>query len=1018
MVVYAKGSEWRQWDLHVHSPMSFHWEGPRIEPGRENAVIDQMVDALNKAAPTVYGLMDYWTFDGWFALKQRLSTPGAPVLKKAVFPGIELRLIAPFDGRLNAHVIFSDKIEDQVLIDFKGKLKLALGDQPLSDFALRNYARAADADKLKLHGVDVERVKTDDAYAFEAGCKIAEITAESYRDAITSVPEGMALGFMPFDTNDGLSRVHWEKHYAYALGLFKTSPIFEVRNPDTAAAFAGVRTDKNDKWFDQFQASLGGVPRLAVSGSDAHKFVGTPGDNNDRGYGDFPSNRITWIKADPTWKGLLQALKEPALRSFIGEIPPKVRTIRENSTYYISRVTVAAEHERYSGTWLDGTDIELNADLVAIIGNKGSGKSALADVISAVGDSQQHQHFSFLKARRFKGTSGDPAKGFSGELSWLSGNPLKRNLNVIADPSAVEMVRYIPQGRFEALCNAHVEGRSDEFEHELRAVIFSHVPNEVRLDASDFDRLIERQEAPSRAKLNEMRRTLATLNEEIVDIEEQMRPSVRMALQNQLNLKRQEKQAHIATKPAEIVAPTGGLLPEQQAATARITAIVNELSQMDQKLAAAMKVKEQEARRRQAIANLQSRIEILKSQYDDFLATTASDWSDANVKAEDVVKFTIDDKRLIAETARSTNAETTVSSQSAMDEAPRAGLLEEKAKLTETLNAPQQQYQAYLGQLNVWQTTLGDIEGTATSPESERGLEARLAHLDSLPDQLEAKHVKRREIAKGLHGVLDEQRASRAALFEPIQSLVEGNKLIGAEYKLEFQARLTGALSDFTDKVFSLVKQQSGILRGQVESNAALKAVLGGVDFSDSDQTVRFVEKVLEMIKSTSVDGDMSAILRKDQSARTLYDYMFGLSYLEPAYTLLFQDTPIEQLSPGQRGALLLIFYLLVDTKRNPIVLDQPEENLDNETIVSLLVPVVIEAKKHRQIIMVTHNPNLAVVCDAEQIIHATFTRADSQRIAYHSGSIENEETNLRVVDVLEGTMRAFSNRGGKYHSR
>jgi len=104
--MYSKGSEWRQWDLHIHSPWSFHWEGAKIEPGKEDAVIDQMVDALNKAGPAVYGFMDYWTFEGWFALKRRLSAPGAPTLEKIVFPGIELRLIAPFDGRLNAHVIF------------------------------------------------------------------------------------------------------------------------------------------------------------------------------------------------------------------------------------------------------------------------------------------------------------------------------------------------------------------------------------------------------------------------------------------------------------------------------------------------------------------------------------------------------------------------------------------------------------------------------------------------------------------------------------------------------------------------------------------------------------------------------------------------------------------------------------------------------------------------------------------------------------------------------------------------
>jgi hypothetical protein len=83
----------------------------------------------------------------------------------------------------------------------------------------------------------------------------------------------------------------------------------------------------------------------------------------------------------------------------------------------------------------------------------------------------------------------------------------------------------------------------------------------------------------------------------------------------------------------------------------------------------------------------------------------------------------------------------------------------------------------------------------------------------------------------------------------------------------------------------------------------------------------------------------ITAILRKDKRAGVVYDLVYGLTYLEPRYTLLFQDTPIEQLSPGQRGALLLIFYLLVDKGRNPIILDQPEENLDNETVVSLLVP-------------------------------------------------------------------------------
>lgn len=64
---------------------------------------------------------------------------------------------------------------------------------------------------------------------------------------------------------------------------------------------------------------------------------------------------------------------------------------------------------------------------------------------------------------------------------------------------------------------------------------------------------------------------------------------------------------------------------------------------------------------------------------------------------------------------------------------------------------------------------------------------------------------------------------------------------------------------------------------------------------------------------------------------------------------------------------------------------------------------------------MVTHNPNLAVVCDAEQIIHCEFDRKNNSKITYTSGSIESPLINQKVVDVLEGTMPAFDNRKKKY---
>ena len=85
----ARGSVWRQWDLHVHTPASFHWEGKKFKDcadvNERRDLIDQMIEALNKAEPAVFAIMDYWTFDGWLALKARLMENGAPTLHKTVF---------------------------------------------------------------------------------------------------------------------------------------------------------------------------------------------------------------------------------------------------------------------------------------------------------------------------------------------------------------------------------------------------------------------------------------------------------------------------------------------------------------------------------------------------------------------------------------------------------------------------------------------------------------------------------------------------------------------------------------------------------------------------------------------------------------------------------------------------------------------------------------------------------------------------------------------------------------------
>jgi len=103
-----------------------------------------------------------------------------------------------------------------------------------------------------------------------------------------------------------------------------------------------------------------------------------------------------------------------------------------------------------------------------------------------------------------------------------------------------------------------------------------------------------------------------------------------------------------------------------------------------------------------------------------------------------------------------------------------------------------------------------------------------------------------------------------------------------------------------------------------------------------------------------------------------------------------------------------------LDKENCPLIIDQPEDNLDNQSIFDRLVKYIIRAKAQRQIIIVTHNPNIAVACDSEQIIYSNMNKEELQ-VKYTYNSMEASEMRKYIVDVLEGTMPAFEKRSKKY---
>lgn len=132
----------------------------------------------------------------------------------------------------------------------------------------------------------------------------------------------------------------------------------------------------------------------------------------------------------------------------------------------------------------------------------------------------------------------------------------------------------------------------------------------------------------------------------------------------------------------------------------------------------------------------------------------------------------------------------------------------------------------------------------------------------------------------------------------------------------------------------------------------------------------------------------------------------------KPDGTKAHQIRDFARLSLGQQQAILLT-VLLFSKSRVPLIIDQPEDNLDGEFIYKTVVRSLRSIKEHRQVIIVTHNPNIAVLGDAELII--PLRGASEVSVIRDRGSIDTSQTKDIVCTILEGSQKAFKRRQEVY---
>lgn len=1009
-----RGSVWQKWDLHIHTPASFHWnEAQKLrdvtDPAARSALLKRVVDGLNDSGCAAVAIMDYWTFDGVKALRQYLAEPGANSLKPTLFPGIELRVVSPGDFRLNMHVLLHPRLSSEKLDIFKSQLRLSPREKPLSDDYLKEYARL-DITEGRLAELKFtrEQVSTDDQAALMVASMVAEITPQSLKAALATFGPEEAILFVPFDTNDGLREINFRQHNGYPRDFLQWEAIFEVSNLASRDAFVGIKTNANKQFFDDFQSVIK-HPKLAVRGSDAHRIAD---------YGKFPGDKVTWIKAAPTFEGLLQACKEPANRSFIGTKPPKVEFIAQNPHLFIDKIELRkVDGAREAAPWFADQQVALNPDLVALIGRKGSGKSALADILGWMGNTPIDRYFSFLHETRFKFSKDNKAKSFEGRLVWNSDTtPASwRSLDSPREPS-VARVRYLPQRYFEELCNDHVKGDDQLLQDELQAVIFSHISQSARQGMTSFGALIARRTENIEAELERLRSELKGVNHAILTLSEEVSAESRRKLVERVRLATAQLRALRGTEPPKPEAPKAGGEDEMRKAEA-LTALNARIEELRRSQLDVQNALEEHKQRGQRLADIEKQAQSLERHVEQERNTLASKLSDIGIELPGVIEFKLKSDLLTGAKAKIAEEVTALGQKldPIAEGSPAAELTQLEEKLSaerSTLEEPLRLYQAALEKRKDWEALWAAAVGADAQDDGFRSLWNRLKAFKTQREALTRAKTARQELAAKILQQLLEKASVLKSFYEPVQKLLDEAPEIATRLGVQFSLRIS--FDDLLLNVFDYLKQNTGALYGQAESAKTVKELLDKHDLTDPAGLAAFLSAFEALLGKEP--HELGALLRTAKHPQEFLDFLYGLTYADLKYGLLLKGVELERLSPGQRGALLLIFYLLVDQDRAPIILDQPEENLDNETVYNLLVTVIHRARSTRQVILVTHNANLAVACDAEQIIVCGLEATPvGPRITYTSGAIEEESIRKAVVDILEGTQPAFDNRRRKY---
>lgn len=726
----------------------------------------------------------------------------------------------------------------------------------------------------------------------------------------------------------------------------------------------------------------------------------------------YTSKESLWIKANLTFEGLKQCIYQPKERVFIGTVPLALDRVNKDKKANIDVLSVhRIEEPRNEGVcWFD-FDLALNAGLVAIIGNKGSGKSAFSDIIGQVCKCKTMESASFLNGNRFRKMPKNFAGDYIAQIKWKDGHTEEKALDVVEYGTLIEDAQYLPQKYIEEVCN----DIGNVFQEEIDKVIYSYVDRTERGNAPNLTELVTNKSQDINIEILGVQMEIKEINDQIIRLEKKKTTQYNNLISDSLRKYEEILERHEKSKPQEVAKPKQK--EENIKYQERLQQVNLEITELEKEI---QETRNELTQINIAITDTQqvlAKLRMLKSDFDDvqeILHDYLEKYSIEGIDKNWELKLPED---IIVAYKNELNTEKIVKQMALYGSDFGKGLIQKledvqnkKKELISTTDIEEKKYQKYLSDVQEWENEKRRIIGNKETEECLEYFKKEKEYLEqNVENDYSVARSKRNTKLKELFVLKNKLLSVYREIYAPVET--EITKLLGdLEDAIEFEAEMQLIQADFAEKVLSSISQRyAGSFKGKVEASNRMTQLLRNTDFANEDSILDLINNIIVV-----VDEDIDNSEKKISDKNEFYNYLYGLEYLGVSFKLKMGGRDLKELSPGERGIVLLIFYLALSQNSMPIIIDQPEDNLDNQSVYNKLVPCICAAKQRRQVIIVTHNPNIAVACDAEQIVCCRMDK-NTHCITYTSGAIEDEEIKKCVVDVLEGTMPAFDLRRRKY---